>query len=93
MTWLRTIVEWLGGLGVTTAMALTPLADSRDAFFVGDWLGATVRWRNQRQSFVLLEVIPRPFEPQPRADVLQRVVRAEQLQEPAADTRKARGGK
>jgi hypothetical protein len=86
-------------------MALTPLPDSSNAFFVGDWigvgaddnfcfmrlrsdgsgavlvngasgdwLGATIRWRNQRQNFALLEFIPMPFEPHRRLMPLKTLV-------------------
>ena len=32
----------------------------------GDWLGARIRWQNQRQSMVLIEASPLPAEPHRR---------------------------
>jgi hypothetical protein len=32
----------------------------------GDWLGASIRWRNQRQSIALIEVNPWTFAPERR---------------------------
>ena len=32
----------------------------------GDWLGARIRWQNQRQSLVLIEASPLPAEPHRR---------------------------
>lgn len=32
----------------------------------GDWLGARIRWRNQRQNVLLIDVSPLPADPQRR---------------------------
>ena len=94
VTWFRIICVLLAGLVASSGHALTPLPDSRPAFFAGDWmgvgardifcfmrlrsdgtgtvlvssasgdwLGASIGWRNQRQSIALIEVNPLPAEP------------------------------
>lgn len=39
----------------------------------GDWLGARIRWRNQHQSMLLMEVSPLPAEPGRRLMPLSRL--------------------
>jgi hypothetical protein len=39
----------------------------------GDWLGASIRWRNQRQSIVLVDVSALPAEPRRRLMPLSRL--------------------
>ena len=97
MTWFRIVCALLAGLVASSGHALTPLPDSRPAFFAGDWigvgardffcfmrlrsdgtgtvlvssasgdwLGASIRWRNQHQSIALIEVNPLPAKPDRR---------------------------
>jgi hypothetical protein len=70
--------DWIG-MGAGDAFCFMRLRpDGSGTVFVsgasGDWLGATIRWRNQRQRIVLIGFGPLPAEPQRRMMPLAQLV-------------------
>lgn len=104
MAWLRTVCLLLGVFSANLGHTLTPLPDSKPAFFSGDWvgtggddvfcfmrlrtdgtgtvlvsspsgdwLGANIRWLNQRQSIILVDTAPVTADPHRRLTPLRQL--------------------